>query len=49
LPGQSSIYALFSDEYALPTFFKPLNSLIDYQTFPNLQNVTMHVYGLPAG
>jgi hypothetical protein len=46
-PWQSAVYALFSDEYKLPLFFKSLESLVDYQIFPSLKNIDMYVYGNP--
>lgn len=47
-PGQSAIYALFSDEYALTPYFKPLQPLIDYQNFPSNKNIDMYVYDAPT-
>lgn len=46
-PGQSAIYALFADEYQLSELFVPLQLLIDYQSFPSLKNIDMHVYDNP--
>lgn len=48
LPGQSAIYALFSDDYQLSSYFVPLQALIDYKSFASLKDIDMYVYDNPS-